>query len=311
MKLGPAFAFLVIAPWVGGCQQQQQQPLYASSAEEPAYAERYPAELGAARARFAKDETDVTTLTTEFAKYPDELDKPSWPVVGAVVEEADRAGKSWDYAAGMSEEQAVRDFYEEEKKPLVQKVGGAVDYAAKEKKCEDVEFYGPVAGGLERGVNQQLEERLRSRSVAQRTIEDNQDAIGKQNVEKLEKQADKIALASYLVHVRLPQAKRDIDAALADASGVKKTLARTREQAKAVEDNPQASKTAKQLAQKRSAAASAAEAQLDAEVAEAQKLSEQIEQRAKAAEKTYEDALDALSAAIKTRGDAAEASAKK
>jgi hypothetical protein len=311
MKLRCAFTVSVLVGAVTACQQQQQQPLYASSAEEPAYAERYPAELAAARTRFAKDESEVTTLTGEFQKYPDELDKPSWPVVASVVEEADRAGKSWDYAAGMSEEGAVRDFYEEEKKPLVQKVGGAVDYAAKEKKCEEVEFYGPVAGGLERGVNQQLEERLRSRSVAQRTIEDNQEAIGKQNVEKLEKQADKIALASYLVNVRLPQTKRDIDAALADASGVKKTLARTKEQAKAVEDNPQASKAAKQLAQKRSAAAAEAEAQLDSEVAEAQKLSEQIEQRTSAAKKTYEDALDALESAIKARAEAAEAQAKK
>jgi hypothetical protein len=311
MKLGRALAVLVLVNAVAACNQQQQPALYASSADEPAYAERYPAELAAARTRLAKDEADVQTLVGEFQKYPDELDKPSWPVVGSVVEEADRAGKSWDYAAGRSEEQAVRDFYEEEKKPLVQKVGGAVDYAAKEKKCEDVEFYGPVAGGLERGMNQQLEERMRSRSVAHRTIEDNQDALGKPNVEKLEKQADKIAYASYLVHVRMPQTKRDLDAALADASGVKKTLARTREQAKAVEDNPAASKAAKQLAQKRSAAASEAEAQLDTEVAEAQKLSEQLEARTEAARKNYEAALDALSDAIKAKADAEPAEAPK
>jgi hypothetical protein len=295
---------LLLAVTLVGCQQNTPAPLYASSADEPAYAEHYPGELAAARKRFEGDETAAKAITTEFPKYPDELDKPDWLVVQGVVEEADTAGRGWDYAAGMSEEQAVRDFYDEEKKPLVQKVGGAVDYAAKEKKIEDFEVYGPVAGGLERGVNQQLEERLRDRNVAQRTIEDNQDAVGKANVEKLEKQADKIALASYLVNVRMPQAKRDIDAALGDASGVKKTLARTKEQAKNVEDNPQASKAAKQLAQKRSAAASAAEAQLDAEVAEAQKLSEQIEARANAAKKDYETALDAQKDAIKTRAEA-------
>lgn len=307
MKFGRAFASAVFA-LAAGCNQQQQPALSASSANEPAYAERYPAQLSTARTRFAKDEEEVQKLTTDFQKFPDELDKPDWMVVGAVVEEADQAGKGWDYAAGQSEQQAVRDFYDQEKQPIVQKVGGAADYAAKQKKCEDVELYGPVAGGLDRAVDQQLEERVRSRSVAQRTIEDNQDLVGKPNVDKLEKQADKIALASYLVHVRLPQTKRDIDAALADASDVKKTLERTKERAAVVESNPQASKSAKQLAQKRASAASAAEAQLDAEVAEAKKLSEQIEQRANAAEKTYETALQTLKDTVKQR---AESGAKK
>ncbi|HEY3498445.1 MAG TPA: hypothetical protein VGK73_27315 [Polyangiaceae bacterium] len=307
MRFGRPFALAVFV-LAAGCNQQQQPALYASSANEPAYAERYPTQLATARTRFAKDEEEAQKLTTDFQKFPDELDKPDWMVVGAVVEEADQAGKGWDYAAGMSEQQAVRDFYEQEKQPLVQKVGGAADYAAKQKKCEDLELYGPVAGGLDRAFDQQLEERVRSRSVAQRTIEDNQDLVGKGNVEKLEKQADKIALASHLVHVRMPQTKRDIDAALADASEVKKTLERTKERAAVVESNPQASRSAKQLAQKRASAASAAEAQLDSEVAEAKKLSEQIEQRASAAQKNYETALETLKNAVKQR---AEAGAKK
>jgi hypothetical protein len=302
MRSGLAFVFAVVALAAVGCTKTQPS-LYASSADEPAYAERYPGKLASARARFENDDKEVGKILPEFSKFPDELDKPAWPVVASVVDEADQAGKGWDYAAGMSEQQAVRDFYEQEKQPIVQKVGGAADYAAKQKQCE-VELYGPVAGGLDRAVDQQLEERVRDRSVAQRTIEDNQDAVGKANVEKLEKQADKIALASYLVHVRMPQTKRDLDAALADASDVKQTLARTKEQAQAVEANPQASRAAKQLAQKRAATASAAEAQLDSEVAEAKKLSEQIEQRAAAAQKNYDAALDALKDAIKAKADA-------
>jgi hypothetical protein len=304
MKSGHAFVFALLVSASTGCAQPQA-PLYASSAVEPAYAERYPTQLASARTRFGEDEAETQKLVGDFQKFPDELDKPDWQVVASVVDQADAAGKGSDYAAGTSENKAVRDFHDQEKQPIVQKVGGAADYAAKQKECKDVELYGPVAGSLDRAVDQQLEERIRSRSVAQRTIEDNQDAIGKPNVEKLQKQADAIAFASHVVHVRLPQTKRDIDAALADASEVKKTLARTKEQAAAVEANPQASKGAKQLAQKRAQAASSAEAQLDAEVAEAKKLSEQIEQRTSAAQKNYETALSALKDAIKQRAESA------
>lgn len=302
MRSGLAFVLSAAVAASTGCAQQQP-PLYASSADEPAYAERYPGTLASARTRFDGDEAEVQKLLAEFPKFPDELDEPSWTVVKGVVDEADQAGKGWDYAAGMSEQQAVREFYEQEKQPIVQKVGGAAEYAAKQKQCE-VELYGPVAGGLERAIDQRLEERVRSRSVAQRTIEDNQDAVGKANVEKLGKQADKIALASYLVYVRMPQTKRDLDAALADASTVKQTLARTKEQAQAVAANPQASRAAKQLAEKRSSTAAAAEAALETEVAEAKKLSEQIEQRAGAAQRNYEAALDALKDAVQAKAEA-------
>jgi hypothetical protein len=280
-------------------------PLSVSSADEAGYAERYPAALAATRSRFQNDETEASKLVLEFSKYPDQLDKPSWPAVGSIVELADRAGRGGDFAAGMAETEGVRTFYEEEKDPIRQKVGGSVDYAVKQKQCQcDVEFYGTAAGALDRAMDAQIQERLRAHNVAHRAIEDNLDALGKQNQAKLEKQADQIALASYLVHVRMRQAKRDLDASLADASGVKSTLARVKENANAVANDPNASKQAKQVAAKRSAAAAGAEAALDAEVNEAKHLSEQIEARSQAAARDYEKALDALQEQIEARAKA-------
>lgn len=295
IKLLVGSALLALA-----CANNQEPALYASSANEGSYAERYPAMLAALRNGHFDAEKQAITIEGDFSKYPDELKDPSWVHVQAVVVKADEAGKGADYAAGMGEGQAVRTFYTEERDTLRQKVGGSAEHAAKEKQC-DVELYGPIGGALDRSVEQQLEERLHQRSAAHRYIEDNEDALGKPNVEKLEKQADQIALASYLVNVRLPQTKREIDARLADASGVKDTLERTQEEAKAVTDNPNASKTAKERAEKRAEAARTAQASLDSEVEQAKKLGEELEQRAKAAQEQYQKALDALIDAIEAK----------
>jgi len=289
---------------------KQEPALYASSANDASYAERYPAMLGALRNGHFDAEKEANTIAGEFSKYPDELKDPSWAHVKTVVEKADEAGKGADFAAGMGESRAVRTFYTEEKDTLRQKVGGAAEHAAKEKQCE-VELYGPVGGALDRAFDQQLEERLRERSGAHRYIEDNQDAIGKPNVEKLEKQADRIALASYIVHVHLPSTKREIDARLADASDVQKTLERTQEESKAVLDNPNASKDAKTLAEKRASDARSAQTSLNSEVEQAKKLSEELENRAKAAQDEYAKARDALVQAIEAKAEAQGAVAKK
>ncbi len=104
----------------------------------------------------------------------------------------------------------------------------------------------------------------------------------------------------------MPQTKRNLDAALADAGTVKKTLERDQERAKAVLDDPHASKGAKVTADKRSAAASNALAALDAEIADAKKLSQDMDKRTQAAQKSYDDALKALEDAISQRAEAAE-----
>ena len=282
---------------------KQEPALYASSAGDGSYAERYPAMLASLRNGHFEAEKEAYTLAGEFSKYPDELKEPSWTHVEDVVRKADAAGAGADFAAGMGETQTVRTFYTEEKDVLRQKVGGSAEHAAKEKNC-DVELYGPIGGALDRSVEQQLEDRRRGRSAAHRAIEDHEDALGKPNVEKLEKQADSIALASYLVQVRIPQTKREIDQRIADASDVKATLERTQEESKAVLDNPNASKNAKDLAQKRADAARTAHASLDSEVEQAKKLGEELEQRAKATREQYEKARDALLQAIQERAKA-------
>jgi hypothetical protein len=213
-------------------------------------------------------------------------------------------------AAGMAEAEAVRAFYAANKEPIHQKVAGSVEYAAKQKQCE-AELGGTAVGTMDRAIDQQLEESVRSHNAATRVIEDNQDAIGKQNVDKLTKQADQIALASYLVRVHMPQAKRNIDAALADSASVKKTLEQDQERARAVTADAHASRAAKQTAEKRNAAATSALASLDTETSEAKKAADEMDKRSQAAQKAYDDALKGLKDALKAKADASAASAKK
>ncbi len=289
---------------------QKQPALYASPADQPAYAERYPTALGNARSGYAADEQQAHAQAVEFAKFPDALDKPSWAVVEDVVKTADHAGKSGDLASSMGQAEAVRTFYAGAKVPIHQKVAGSVDYAAKEKQCE-AELGGTAAGAVDRAIDQELDDSVRDHNPAIRKIEDNQDAIGKQNVDKLMKQVDQITIASYLVHVRMPQTKRNIDAALADASEVKQTLEEEQKRAEAVLADASASRAAKSTAEKRKTAAFNGLATLDSEVTAAKALSDEMDKRTPAAQKDYQQAFDALVKAIEEKAKAQAATAKK
>jgi hypothetical protein len=307
LRLATCLALLATA----ACAQQQPA-LYASPADQPAYAERYPAALSSGRTTYAADEQQAHAQAVEFQKFPDALDKPSWPVVEDVVKAADEAGKSGDLANGMAQAEAVRTFYAGAKAPIHQKVAGSVDYAAKQKECKDAaELPGTAVSAMDRAIDQELEQSIRDHNPASRLIEDNQDAIGKQNVDKLTKQADQIALASYLVHVRMPQTKRNLDAALTDASEVKKTLEAEQKRAEAVLADKNASRPAKTTAEKRQKATFSALAAIDSEVNAAKALSAEMDKRAQAAQKDYQQAFDALVNAIEEKAKAEAATAKK
>lgn len=305
LRLATCLALLATA----ACTQKQPA-LYASPADQPAYAERYPTALGSARAGYAADEQQAHAQAVEFAKFPDALDKPSWPVVEDVVKTADEAGKSGDLAYGMGQAESVRTFYAGAKEPIHQKIAGSVDYAAKQKQCEH-DLGGAAVGATDRAIEQEVDDSIRDHNPAIRKIEDNQDAIGKQNVEKLMKQVDQLTLASYIVHVRMPQTKRNIDAALADASEVKKTLEEDQKQAEAVLANAGASRGAKATAEKRKTAAFNALSALDSEVSAAKALSAEMDKRAQAAQKDYQESFDALVKAIEEKAKAQAATAKK
>jgi hypothetical protein len=276
----------------------QPAPKFASAANESSYAERYPTALLGARTEFAADETRAREIIADFPKYPGALTNPDGEQVSAVVSRADAAGKSGAYARQMEEQGHVSRFFSEEKDGLNQKVGGAAQYAAKQKECT-VDVAGPAVGALNHGVDKAQEDRLHDHSEAQRYIEDHQDALGKANLEKLQKQADDITLASYLVHVRVKQLKLELSQLIDESSDVKKTLARSDADAKAVLNDAAASKPAKATAQKRADAANKAITGLDIEIEQAKRAVQEMDARSEKLDKDYSAALDALQKALK------------
>jgi hypothetical protein len=283
---------------LSGCSTRPA-PVFASSANESAYAERYPAALLAVRTEFATDETRAREIFGGFSKYPDALSAPDGEQVLAVVVRADAAGKSGSYAQQMDEQGHVTRFFSEEKDGLNQRVGGAAQYAAKQKECT-VDVASPAVGALDRGVNKAIEQRLRDHDEAERYIEDHQDALGKPNLEKLQKQADDIAFSSYLVHVRVKQLKLELARLTDEAADVKKTLAQSDADANAVLANSGASKAAKTTAQSRVTAAKTASTGFDVEVEQAKRAVAEMDARTDQLEKDYAAALDALEQTLKT-----------
>jgi len=288
---------LLAAAFLSACTTQPE-PAFASAANESGYAERYPAALLGARNEFAADETRAREIFADFPKYPDALTNPDGEKVSEIVSRADAAGKSGAYAQQMEEQSHVARFFSEEKEGLNQKVGGAAQYAAKQKECT-VDVASPAVGALDHGVDKAMEDRLRDHDEAQRYIEDHQDALGKANLEKLQKQADDITLASYLVHVRVKQLKLELSQRIAESSDVKKTLARSDAEAQAVLADSAASKQAKTTAQKRSDAAKKASTGLDIEVEQGKRAVQEMDARSEKLEKDYGAALDALQKALK------------
>jgi hypothetical protein len=279
-----------------GCSSRPE-PAFASSANETSYAERYPANLLALRTEFATDEAKAREIFGGFQNYPGALTNPDGEQVLAVVSRADAAGKSAAYTEQAQENQSVSRFFTDEKDPLHQKVGGAAQYAAKQKECT-ADVASPAIGALDHGVDKALEDRLRGHDEAHRYIEDHQDALGKPNLEKLQKQADDISLASYLVHVRTKQLKAELTRMVDEASDVKKTLGRSDTEARAVVADAAASKSAKATPQARATAAESATASLDSEVDQAKRAVADMDARSAQLEKDYSAALDALEKAL-------------
>jgi len=292
--------WILAALAAAACSAPKPEPRIASSAGEAGYAIEYPGALQSLSNQYVNAEGAIKKIAADFPKYPDQLKDPPWPHVLEVVQRADEAGASASYVERHREVQGARTFFTEEKDEITKRVAGSVQYAAKKKEC-DFDAYGPAAGGLKDAVDKQLEKRTRARNEAHFLIDRHRDALGKANTQVLEKQADDISLASYLVNIEIVTVKVDAARLLADADQVKKTLDR----AIADEQSFQAA-TGRSAAEKKASAdrvtrMQESKARVDSAVAQTQTFAKDIEQRNDAIKKEYVTALDALKKAISSR----------
>lgn len=284
---------LLVGAAAMGCQQQQKGSVVASASGESGYAMSYPDMLTETGERFVEHESEARSLLPKFANYTSELHKTDWATVRSVYEAADAAGGSGAYVAQARENQAVERFFKEEKGEISKKVAGAAQYAAKQKGCT-AEVYGPASHALDKAVEKQLEERLRAHSEAHQVIEDNQDVLGKPNLEKLRAQADELSRASYLVRVATRETREEIEQRIAEGSDVKKTLDRTIERAREVEGNAARGDADKKAAALRRERAEKAKERIDATLEQAQKGLEALDKRIEELRREYDKALEEL-----------------
>lgn len=284
-----------------GCGAPKPEPEIASSAPQSGYAARYPAELQSTAASFGEREALAKQVVDKLPSYPEQLKKPKWDVVLEIVEQADAAGRSYDYVERVRAVDGAVAFFNDNKDPLTRRVSGAAQYVAKQKGYE-LDVTGATAHALEDGVQKQAEKYVRERNEAHRRIDRHRASLGKENAEALEKQADAVSFASYVVHIDLVEhklrirrmleemdaIKASLDAAIADERAFQAGGGRTDEEKKASEARIEELERSKAL--------------LDAANAQAKRVDESLEERIAAAQKSYREGLDRLKATIRQNG---------
>jgi hypothetical protein len=283
-----------------GCAGQKVEPQVASSAGQANYAVQYPASLQSISNDYVNAEGEVRKNTTDFAKYPDQLKDPPWPVVQGVVTRADEAGRSGSYVEGRSDYEAVQEFFTEENSDITKKVAGSAQYVAKKKDC-DVDVSGAVSSSLKEAVDKQQEKRLRAHNDAHVIIDRYRESLGKANAAALEKQADDISETSYTAYVRTALLKARAMRLLDEANQVKKTLDQSIAEERTFQAEPGRSAADKKASNDRIAKMEDGKVRIDSAVPQLQAMVKEIDQRNDAIKKEYDTALDALKKAIASK----------
>jgi hypothetical protein len=308
MSHRPLWKLLVLAlaslPAIACSSSSNKEPAVASSAGQSNYAVRYPSSLDALRADYGTKRQDSHALVGNFARYPDELSGSAPEDVWPVLQGADEAGRSGSYVQERRSLEQVRTFFNEEKDDIGRRVAGSADYVAKQKGCANVDVGGAANAALKDAVDKRIEKRLREHNEGHAALERVRHKLGKERADKLEKEADEVAEASYLVHVGLPDVKARLNAQLAEADQVKKTL----DGALASEGQYQATagitEADKKASNDRVTALNKSKGEIDGVVAQGQELSKRIDADIKEAQKEYADAFAALKARWQSPGSA-------
>jgi hypothetical protein len=217
-----------------------------------------------------------------------------------VVDRADEDGKSYAYVERLRRVQAAGAFFEAEKDEINRKVGGSVAFVAKKKGCDEA-VAGAAVPALKEAIDKQLEKELHEGSEAHQVIERYRAELGKDNAAALEKQADDIARASFIVHIAVVEDKLRILRMVAEAEQIKKTADDTIAAEHAAQNNKKMSDADKKASDARIAEMNKSKAGIDAAVQQAQGAVPTLEDEIKKIQKEYADALDALRAKIKEK----------
>lgn len=280
-----------------------------SSAGQTNYALDYPAMVQAIHNDYVNGEGEVRRLTMGFPKFPEQLKDPPWPLVTTIVNRADEAGRSEAYVAARRELDITERFFAQERDDITRRVAGSTKDALKKSEKNDkaqcdVDVSGAVASSLKEAVDKVSEKRLRSHDEAHFVIERNRDTLGRGNAGALEKQADEISSASYLVYIRAVEIRARILGLIDEAGRVRNTLDQATADEGAFQAQAGRGAAEKRASNERVAKMEATKVRLDAAVPQLQGLAREIDQRNDAIRKEYGDAFEALEKALAAKSTA-------
>jgi hypothetical protein len=284
------------------CGAPKPEPEYASSANHSHYAREYPEKLNAVTSDFGSRRAEARKLLGELAQGPGKLkDPPSWAHVLEIVDRADEDGRSHAYVGRLRRVEGASAFFEAEKDEINKKVAGSVAYTAKKKGCDEA-IAGAAPPALKDAVDKQLEKELHDASEAQQLIERYRGELGKDNAAALEKEADDLSRASYLVHIEIVEDKLRILRMVSEADQVKKTADDAIAAEKSYkESNKKLTDPEKKASEARIADMNKSKASIDAAVKQAQGVAPGLDDEIKKIQKEYDDALDGLRSKIKEK----------
>src|SRR5260221_13087383 len=148
MKIAKSMCWILLLGALSiACAAQKIEPQVASSATQANYAAEYPGALQSISNDYVNAEGQVRKNTTDFAKYPEQLKDPPWPVVQGIVTRADEAGRSASYVEGRHDFEVARDFFTQDNGEITRKVAGSAHDVVK-KKDGDVDVWGAVPSSI-------------------------------------------------------------------------------------------------------------------------------------------------------------------
>jgi hypothetical protein len=247
------------------------------------------------------DKQKATELTQKLGTRTSDLKPGADPaLLLLIVQQADDAGRGEAFATANDQARGVRDFWEEERGRITGRANSAAQKQLTEANCKETDISPAIGYALKDGVDKQLEKRLRAENEAQRTIERNRNAIGAANLAAVQKLADDIAMASYLVNIALVLDRNRVDRLLYERADVDDTLASAIER----ERESQASLRSaadKKLSQERIAEFDKSRALVGPAAAKAEAARADLDPLIENARKDYQAALETLENNLKAQ----------
>ena len=295
---------------LGACAKKDETapPRGASSSAEVGYALEYPDRVDEAIADVGEGEQVVEEAASDFSTYSEKVKEPTdKEVLASVYRAADEAGRNQAYVEAAREKAVIEEFFAADDGMVGKKVAGGVDFMAKQEGCS-AQLGGAAAGSLKRTVEKRLEEKMREANDAHRIIDENVEALGKDNVDVLHEQADTIAEASYVAYIELPTQRATLKAQLEERDRVIATLDAKIEEDQKVADSTDASDDEKKAAEARLTELKAAKDKLEQGKQAHQDALTGLDKRISDAQKKYDDAFDGLLDQVAALGESASSS---